>query len=51
MPALPVCALRRASLTLFLVALATAVSAQTLPSGVRVGPSMAGITEDPVPNG
>src|SRR5437773_10864327 len=44
--------LRRAMLTLIIVIGASlVVSAQTLPTGVRKGPSMAGITEYTFPNG
>jgi zinc protease len=43
--------LRRTILILATLALATAASAQTLPAGVRTGPSMAGITEYTYPNG
>ena len=45
-------ALRRTLLTLAAIAILSATTpAQTLPPGVRTGPSMAGITEYTYPNG
>ena len=44
--------LQRTLLTLIAIAgLSTLATAQTLPAGVRTGPSMAGITEYVYPNG
>src|SRR5690242_10118032 len=42
--------LRRIVLILVTLALTTAAAAQTLPAGVKTGPSMAGITEYSFPN-